>query len=417
MRALLCLLLILPTAGSLTVIGNTTVTLADFNITDFSINPLTVYQNARISYRLEVENTGAVNITNMTLEVQILCAAFSDSTIVSLDVGASALFSGYWLAAQSPGACAARAIAAVAGLNKTKDVHFQIASLPPISTGPQISISPSSITPVSSKETKISVPRFDILTELIPAAGGRVLVVIKNHGSDVSDVQAAITGVDPNWIWLEETSFSITSGAEKDLWMEINFPSTAQFQDYLGGVELSKVGEKIGTQYFIVRPLHQPASPGVQVLRKVSINVDEKKAIVGLRTQNTGEEVDVTIAENIPKKIASTTAQIKFDPEPQIISADPLVRWDLRNFPKNETLWIKYNISNASLNYSDYMDWASAGITVLEKPTPPSPAAQEPIEQEEVVPEQEVEISPLIIYFTIAALALIALIYFFRKRR
>jgi len=335
-------------------------------ISDFIINPASAGKNQIIEFGFRIRNTGNTEI-NITPEIQIYQGSRLVDKIsfgvVSINAGGDISLSTSWNTADNPdGVYSALVKVSYDNTSVNQIGEFYIkSSSPVVRRGGGGGGGGIVFMPYALGEEEISEPgeeyieftEVPVLIELKKGESSLFYIEVKNRkDSMLKDVNVDLKGIPDELI-----RFQKTVNLEPESSLRIDF--TVNTENLIPGDYRTKVqiGKGCKTS-FIIRIKDYPDDWNFPVVKRnvVLRNGDEIRVV--LEVENNGMNTEeFEVIETIPKTLASSINKIRFDREPEIIEADPVVKWILGKVSNSEKIHLSYTILNETDDLSSAIYW------------------------------------------------------------
>lgn len=371
---------------------------AKLNITAFNATPSALYLGQSLSFYVTAFNTGNLNVTNFTVEVNTSWPSGVDSQQrdyagVTVPVqNVTVIIADY--TPSSTGSHNSTAIAYYNGTLGTNRLHFNFTVLPAPTAEPTptpapvvggaggggggggggaiggdagvtyVIVPPKKVQPVPPA---ISTPNgssefvgFPVIFESYLNETKLMTFTVRNPWPRPITNIIKITGLPPEWLATSSASVFLNPGDSKNVVVAIEVPRDA----FAGYYELKfKIGENA-----VVLPVRlkypDPSQP--TVTRNVYLEYAAGRTAVSLTVRNNGPmRKTVEIIEAVPKSLAASAKQLSFpDGTPEILEDDPVLLWRLTLEPK-ETARVSYNVPAIPKDFSVFTNVKVLQLNVI----------------------------------------------------
>jgi hypothetical protein len=361
-------------------------------ISEFVINPSTASRNQLIEFGLKIENTGNTRLS-VTPEILIyhgseLVEKISFGELV-INAGSYMALSTSWNTGRSSDGVY-NAIVTISYDNTTITQAGSFYIKPPENTqvrrsggggGGIVFIPGTSDSDMLEKVAdNIELVEVPVLIELIRGEKSVFYLGIRNKQElPLNNLELKVSGIPDEWIRFNNR-ISIDSGSE----FEIDFTVIPdRVGDYRAGITIS--GEEFETDTsFIIRVKDYPEDWTFPIINRNVVLKDKDEVRVLLKIENNGIDTEeFEVIETIPKSLASSIDQLRFDRKPDdILEPDPVVRWIVKELRNGETVNISYVILNKTDDLKPAIYWPVKQILKHAQTTSPEPV--EDVESQEV---------------------------------
>ena len=361
-------------------------------ISDFIINPASAGKNQIIEFGFRIRNTGNTEI-NITPEIQIYHGSKLVDKIsfgvVLINAGENISLSTSWNTADNPdGVYSAIVRVSYDNTSVNQIGEFYIKSASPIvrrggggSSG--IVFIPGDVgkeeIPESGGEY-IEFTELPVLIELKKGESSLFYIVIKNmKDSMLKDLKVDLSGIPDEWIQFQET-VSLEPESNLRIGFTVNTENSIP-GDYRTEVRIGRA-KSIETS-FIIRIKDYPDYWNFPVIKRNVVLRNGNEIRVVLEVENNGMNIEeFEVIETIPKTLASSINQIRFDTEPdEIIESDPVVRWVLGKVSNGKKIHLSYTILNEIEDLGFAIYWPVKQISKHKEVLKPEPVVAKEIKK------------------------------------
>ncbi|MDY6965388.1 MAG: hypothetical protein SVM80_05375 [Halobacteriota archaeon] len=352
-------------------------------ITDFSINPSSAKQNQIIEFFLTIENTGFTNIS-VSPKIDIfyiptnsLVDTINFSPVIISAKNNVTLMASWNTEENEFGDYSAVAVVYYANESVQETESFSITASasppgPPGIGGGGGGLGGGDIKPPihPPKGNILRFIKIPVLEEFRPGESAVRDITIKNptelNFEDLKVEVSVITvgsQIPKDWIKISPETFSLGPRQSKTLNIVMTVPLNAKAEDYKAGIMIDN-GVVSSENFLILRVKPYPHDKP-SVTRSVEIDKGRGITSVSIEVKNAKRPVKtLEIVEDVPKVMAMSADQIKFENMPSILEEDPVVKWAFEDVQPYETNTIFYEFPKVLDEYSPYVYWPIKQVNV-----------------------------------------------------
>lgn len=347
------------------------------NLTAFNSTPTSIYLGQSLSFYTTARNTGNLNVTNFTLEVNTTPGGGSlqrnyTGTIVP-GQNVTVIIADYTPAAV--GSYNSTALIYYNGSLQTNQMSLSFVVLSVPTTPPPSAVVSGGggggggyggITYVVVPPEKPQVPQkpeappgsadfasFPILVEQFLGETKTISFLVKNPWLYLITNNVSVTGVPAEWLTISNKYTILNPGESKYITVTIEVPEDAFTGDYsmTFGIGDNAVVSVVRPKYYN-RYQSEPS-----VTRTVYVNYELGKTRVQLVVRNGGQlKRTIEVIEDVPKQLAASAKSIEFlAGTPQVVKDDPLLMWKLEGLEPGEASTISYRLPAIPRDFSIFV--------------------------------------------------------------
>jgi len=344
---------------------NTSITLGTFGVIVWPDSSAKTATNVNASYTIYITNNGTVNDTyNLTVinihAADIAVLSQNTITVVAGGTGSVTLY-----VTDSQSGTYRVNVTATSQLNSS--VTDEITTVTTVAAAePTPPPGGGGAPPRPPPRVGLSVPKLPVLNEIGPGQISTMNITIRNPNADSVSVEIRIDGIPSHWVDVKPKTFSMSPYTSQESNIILTVPPDAQPGEYVVNVIISSdAGTTV--ESFVLRVIAYSLNPDEpRATRILEVNRYKGTTLVTIRVENArrfAQRIEVT--EEIPKSIANTIEEIRFDTPPtEILSYDPVVKWVLEDVAAYETHLITYEVSKVIESDSPDIYWSVNKVNI-----------------------------------------------------
>ncbi|MEM2878033.1 MAG: PGF-pre-PGF domain-containing protein [Candidatus Hadarchaeales archaeon] len=204
-----------------------------------------------------------------------------------------------------------------------------------------------------------------ILVEMVQGETRFLDVKIKNNGSvQLSGITVALSGTAENMATFVPGAFTLAALEEVSLAGVFSVSGNTSPGDYWLRFRASS-GNAAADAVAIIR-VKQCSDASPVLTRTVEIDGADYSTNVFLHVVNSRLPLSsVEITEGIPKTMVASAEEVSFDPEPEILESDPVVRWALSGIQSYERRRVSYSVGKIEDELAPLFYWQVKQLTAI----------------------------------------------------
>ncbi|MBI2084462.1 MAG: hypothetical protein HYT70_02520 [Candidatus Aenigmarchaeota archaeon] len=220
---------------------------------------------------------------------------------------------------------------------------------------------------------KVEFVGWSVLREISAGQSAVEGIVVKNkEGTKLTDVHVEVSGVPAEWVSVVPKSLNLEAHETKGFNLIITVPKNTEPGDYKMLVTL-KNSQVEDSNFMIVRVKNYPVTYDKPIVtRTVQLDYELNKSKIILDVDNPVKYHQlVQVQEEIPKKLATSAADVEFNPYPdEILRDDPLVQWNLKDLKVNDTRELQYVTKGILSEFTTYIYLPLKELKIIETKIP-----------------------------------------------